>query len=60
MENFVDGSDVQINNNFSVALGMIKFAQISDQSLLSAKSSSKKRGEINFFKKTLNWIEDNL
>jgi cell division protein FtsA len=60
MDDFVDGSDVQIGNNFSTVLGMVKFAQISDRNLVRTKPSTKTKEKIGFLKKTLNWIENNL
>jgi cell division protein FtsA len=53
-------ANLPISNDFSVALGMIKFAQfvenISIKGTFFAESSASK----GFFKKTLLWIENNL
>lgn len=49
-------TDIQINHNFSVALGMIKLAQLIDAKN-NTKGNKKNRG---IFKKTLNWLEKNL
>lgn len=49
-------TDIQINHNFSVALGMIKLTQ-----LIEAQNGTKgKQKKCGFFKKTLNWLEKNL
>ncbi|MDR2782162.1 MAG: cell division protein FtsA [Holosporaceae bacterium] len=60
MGNFINVPDVDISNNFSVAVGMIKFAQISDDYLMRNKKSAKKNEKDGFIKKTLAWIENNL
>ncbi|MDR2158271.1 MAG: cell division protein FtsA [Holosporaceae bacterium] len=60
MENFIDGSDILVNNNFSVAVGMIKFAHLSNDYLTKTKSSSNNEDGGGFLKKTLAWIENNL
>jgi cell division protein FtsA len=60
IEDFIDGSDIQIGNNFSVALGIIKFAQLNDYNFAKAKSLANSREKIGFWKKILNWIENNL
>ncbi|MDR3187324.1 MAG: cell division protein FtsA [Holosporaceae bacterium] len=60
MEDFLDGSDVQISNNFSVAFGIIKFAQLNDYNFTKTKSLAENREKIDFWKKMLNWIENNL
>lgn len=49
-------TDIQINHNFSVALGMIKLTQLIETQN-STKERKKNRG---IFKKTLNWLEKNL
>ncbi|MDR1551223.1 MAG: cell division protein FtsA [Holosporaceae bacterium] len=60
MEDFIDGVDVPINSVFSVAIGMIKFAQLAYGPLGKANSSTKKNKKEGFLKKTLAWIENNL
>ncbi|MDR2765928.1 MAG: cell division protein FtsA [Holosporaceae bacterium] len=60
IDDFLDGSDVQIGNNFSVALGMVKFAQLSDRLLVKTKSSASGNKKAGFFRKTMNWVENNL
>jgi cell division protein FtsA len=60
MEDFLDGSDVQIGNNFSVAFGIIKFAQLNDYNFAKTKSLARNGEKIGFWKKMLNWIENNL
>ncbi|MDR1375759.1 MAG: cell division protein FtsA [Holosporaceae bacterium] len=60
MDDFLDGSDVQIGNNFSVVLGIIKFAQLNDYNFAKTKSLAKNGEKIGFLKKILNWIENNL
>lgn len=58
--NFNVDSPVQIENDFSVALGMIKFAQISNGKLLNKKALNNNNEKTNFFKKALIWIENNI
>jgi cell division protein FtsA len=60
IEDFIDGFNVQINNDFSVIIGMIKFAQINNNSLTKAKISTHNSEKSGFLKKTLAWIENNL
>ncbi|MDR1983005.1 MAG: cell division protein FtsA [Holosporaceae bacterium] len=60
MEDFIDGSPVPINNDFSVAIGMIKFAQMSNNCLIKTKNSTRNSEKSGFLKKTLAWIENNL
>jgi cell division protein FtsA len=60
MEDFIPGSDIIINNNFAVAIGMIKFARLSDDYLIKTKSSANSEDQTGLFKKTLAWIENNL
>lgn len=50
-------TDIQINHNFTVALGMIKLTQNIDN-LDKSNDNRKKSG--GFFKKTLSWLENNL
>ncbi|MDR3155659.1 MAG: cell division protein FtsA [Holosporaceae bacterium] len=52
--------NILIDNGFSVALGMIKFAQLSEISIMVDKPKKKMKNSANFFRKTLNWIENNL
>ncbi len=52
----IDGTDVQIDNDFSVALGMMVFSQICEDNLVTPKKSEK----IGFLKKALKWVENNL
>jgi len=59
-DNFIDGCDVQIDNNFAVVVGMIRFAYFNENYSMKTKRSAKKVGKIGFFKKTLAWIENNL
>lgn len=54
-DNFEDAAGMPIGNNFTVALGMIKFAHLSDK-----KYSVKNKEKRSFIKKTLEWIENNL
>lgn len=58
--NFNVDSSIQIENDFSVALGMIKFAQSSNIKLLNRKILNNSNEKINFFKKALLWIENNI
>jgi cell division protein FtsA len=60
MGNFIDVQDIEISNNFSVAVGMVKFAQISEDYLMHNKKLSKKNKNDGLIKKTLAWIENNL
>ncbi|MDR2107366.1 MAG: cell division protein FtsA [Holosporaceae bacterium] len=60
MEDFIDGSDIQIGNNFAAAVGMIKFAQMNNNYLSKVKKSANGLRSGGFFKKTLAWIESNL
>ena len=52
----IDGTDVQIDNDFSVALGMMVFSQICEDNLAMPRKTEKS----GFLKKVLNWIENNL
>jgi cell division protein FtsA len=60
MEDFIDGADIAINNNFSVAVGMIIFAQLGGDPSEKQKKSTKRNKGVDFFKKTLAWVENNL
>jgi len=57
MKTVLPGTEIQINHDFSVALGMINLAQTVDQ-FDSDKDEEKKSK--NFLKKTLDWIKNNL
>ena len=50
-------SNICVENDLATAFGMIKFAQMSDSSLISRQPVSEKN---NIFKKMLLWIENNL
>ena len=52
----IDGTDVQIDNDFSVALGMMVFSQICDDNFVTSQKTEK----IGIFKKALKWVENNL
>ncbi|MDR1335078.1 MAG: cell division protein FtsA [Holosporaceae bacterium] len=52
--------NTQIDNSFSVALGMIKFAQLSETNIVLDKPKKNSKNSTNFLRKTLNWIENNL
>jgi cell division protein FtsA len=60
IEDVIDGSDIPISNNFSVAIGMIKFAHLSDDNWTKMNNSAQKSKNKSFLKKTLAWIESNL
>lgn len=50
-------TDIQINHNFAVTLGMVKLTQHIDN--LDKTNDNRKKGT-GFFKKTLSWLENNL
>ena len=52
----IDGTDVQIDNDFSVALGMIIFSQICED----VPGTSRKSEKVGILKKALKWLENNL
>jgi cell division protein FtsA len=56
---FRDKSSVQIGNDFSVAIGMIKIANLEDTKLTKKKSSPFDKN-LGFLEKTLFWLENNL
>jgi cell division protein FtsA len=58
--NFHTDASVQIENDFAVAIGMIKFAQITNTSAIKQRKSNYQNEKIGFLKKTLFWIENNL
>ncbi len=60
IEDYLANSGIQINNEFATALGMIRFAMVSDDTIFLKKNDSKARHSMNFFKKTINWLENNL
>lgn len=60
MEDFFESSDIQIGNDFSTAIGMIKFAMLSDNIGIGSQNGSEKNKSEGFFKKTINWLENNL
>ncbi len=60
MEDFSETFGVQIGNNFASAIGMIKFALLSDADKLNHQNDSEKNEEKGLLKKTINWLENNL
>lgn len=57
IKTILPGTDIQINHNFTVALGMIKLVQNIDNFSKSKNTPKKSKG---FLKKTLSWIKNNL
>lgn len=55
---FIENSGIQINNDFSTAIGMIKFALSSNRYDANKKDNSNQNQ--NFFRKTISWFENNL
>ncbi|MDR2724078.1 MAG: cell division protein FtsA [Holosporaceae bacterium] len=60
IEDNTDGIDIQISNDFSVAIGMIKFFQLGNNDPIKTNDSVKKSKNESFLKKTIAWIENNL
>ena len=60
MEDFSENFGIQIENDFATAIGMIKFALLSDDINLNHKDDSEKNDDIGFLKKTMSWLENNL
>jgi cell division protein FtsA len=56
----VKGVDIPIIDSFSVAIGMIKFAQLDNNRATKTKKSAPSDKNEGFFKKALAWIENNL
>ncbi|MBO4405762.1 MAG: cell division protein FtsA [Alphaproteobacteria bacterium] len=51
---------IQIGNDFSTALGMIKFALMSDNAAISPQNNLEPKEDDGLLKKAINWIENNL
>ena len=51
---------IQIGNDFATALGMIKFALLSDNSGINPQSNPDSKEDDGLLKKAINWIENNL
>ena len=60
MEDFSGDFGVQIGNDFSTAIGMIKFALLSDTDKLNHRNDVEQNEDEGLFKKTMNWLENNL
>ncbi|MDR0968071.1 MAG: cell division protein FtsA [Holosporaceae bacterium] len=60
IENLAKDSNEPLNNSFSVAIGMIKFAKIDENRSTKVKKSSSSNKNGGFFRKALIWIENNL
>ena len=60
INNLYTDSAIQIENDFSVALGILKFVQLSKSKLLNEGTLNNSYKKINFFKKALLWIENNI
>ena len=60
IENVIENSDIPIGSNFSVAIGMVKFAQLNIENWTKTDNSTAKSKNKSFLKKTLAWIENNL
>ncbi len=60
MEDFSETFGIQIGNDFSTTIGMIRFALLSDDAKLNHAKDSKKNKDKGLFKKTMNWLENNL
>ncbi|MDR0753505.1 MAG: cell division protein FtsA [Holosporaceae bacterium] len=60
MDASVGGTEIQISNDFSVAVGLLKFAQANDDVRTRTDDSVKKSKNKSFLKKALAWIESNL
>ena len=60
INDFIDGIDVQINNDFSVCFGMIKLLQKNDQNFPSPKKQTHRVTNVGFVRKILSWVENNL
>ncbi|GHT90925.1 cell division protein FtsA [Alphaproteobacteria bacterium] len=53
-------SSLQLGNDFSVALGMIKFVHLNEDLFGKNKLFAEKNDNVGFLRKTLIWIENNL
>ncbi|MDR2646359.1 MAG: cell division protein FtsA [Holosporaceae bacterium] len=60
MDDSIDGTEIQISSDFSVAVGLLKFAQANNDAGTRTNDSVKKGGNKSFLKKALAWIENNL
>ncbi len=60
MEDFSETFGIRIGNDFSTTIGMIKFALLSDGVKLNHQNDSKQGACGGIFKKTMNWLENNL
>jgi len=60
MEDFFEASDIQIGNDFATAIGMIKFAMLSDNIKMGSQNNSRQKEKSGLLKKTINWLENNL
>lgn len=57
---FSEIGGIQIGNDFSTVIGMIKFAMLSDNIGIIPKDNSEQKEKFGLLKKTINWIENNL
>ncbi len=60
IDDYLDNSGIQINNEFATSLGMIKFAMSIEENSINHKQDFKRDKKESFFKKTINWLENNL
>ena len=60
MKSFSQEFGIQIDNDFATAIGMIKFASLSDDINVNHQNKSEENKDRGFLKKTINWIENNL
>ncbi|MDR0632042.1 MAG: cell division protein FtsA [Holosporaceae bacterium] len=60
VEEFIGKQNVPINNSFSVAVGMIKFAQLGDGQPIKVSYFARRDKQEGFFKKILTLIENDL
>ena len=60
MADFSETFGIQIGNDFSTTIGMIKFALLSDNIRLNHQNDSEQNKDEGLFKKTMNWLENNL
>ncbi|GHU11277.1 cell division protein FtsA [Alphaproteobacteria bacterium] len=60
MNNTYGESALQLGNDFSVALGMLKFVQLNEGTPGKNKLFAEKKENVSFLRKALIWIENNL
>ena len=60
IDDYLDNSGIQINNEFATCLGMIRFVMLADSGNSLSKNDGCPEKQESFFRKTIQWLKNSL